>query len=83
MDLKTRRLSWVIQYSQGSLKMGQEAEEESVSEGCDMTHLTIIGLEDPEPRIQCLWRLDRPGNSFSPKAPMKEYSPANTLTLGQ
>ena len=63
----------------GSLKMEQEAEE-SVSEGCDVTHLTTSGLE---PRIQCLCRLDRPGNSFSPKAPMKEYSPANTLTLGQ
>lgn len=82
MDLKTRSLSWVIQYSQGSLKMGQEAEE-SASEGCDVTHLTTTGLEDPEPRIQCLWRLDRPGNSFSPKASMKEYSPANTLALGQ
>lgn len=48
MDLKTRRLSWVIQYSQGSLKMEQEAEEESVSEGCDVTHLTITGLEPSE-----------------------------------
>lgn len=46
MDLKTRRLSWVIQYSQGSLKM--EAEEESVSEACDVTHLTITGLEPSE-----------------------------------